>query len=215
MVTVIFDMDGVIADTEKLHAQTSEELLKEDYGILIPGPELSAEYAGTDDAFMFADLFKKHNVAGDPHQASKKRWEKMYGVLEGNIRPMPGFFSLFDQLKKNGNKIGLASGSFLHFIDLVLGSLNIADQFHALASSEEVQNPKPAPDVFLLAAKRLGVKPEECVVIEDGINGMRGARQAGMKVVALVGDTSKDWPADLVITHLGSLTLVQLQALVS
>jgi HAD superfamily hydrolase (TIGR01509 family) len=215
MLAVIFDMDGVIADTEKLHAQTSEELLRDDYGLHIPSHELSAVYAGTDDGFMFADLFQKHHVKGDPEEASKKRWQRMYDVLGGNIRPMPGFFPLFEQLKRNGNKIAVASGSFINFIDLVLDSLKIKDQFHAIASSEEVPYPKPAPDVFLLAAKRLGVEPHDCVVIEDGINGMRGAKQAGMKVVALVEDTTKDWPADLVVNSLKKLDVAQLQRLVS
>ncbi len=210
---VIFDMDGVIADTERLHAQTSAELLRE-FGILIPPKQLSAKYAGTSDEFMFRDLFSEHRIPADPITTARRRWQKMYALLEGNIQPMPGAVELIRELKQHGVRIGLASGSYLHFIDIVLGKLNLKHFFDAIASGEEVKNIKPAPDVFLLAAERLGVQPKHCVVIEDAVSGMFGAKRAGMKCVGLVENTKRQYPADVVVSGLDELSLDQLSSLI-
>lgn len=211
---VIFDMDGVIADTEKLHAQTSAEMLRE-FGILVPPKELSAKYAGTSDEFMFRDLFSEHRIPADPIATARRRWQKMYTLLDGNIQPMPGAVELIRELKQHGVKIGLASGSYLHFIDLVLGKLSVKHFFDAIASGEEVKNIKPAPDVFLLAAQRLGVQPEHCIVIEDAVSGMIGAKCAGMKCVGLVDNPLKKYPADILTSQLGLLSVARLSDLVN
>lgn len=211
---VIFDLDGVIADTEKLHAQTSAELLRE-FGILIPPNELSAKYAGTSDEFMFRDLFSEHRIPADPVALARRRWQKMYALLEGNIQPMPGAVELIQELKRHGVRIGVASGSYLQFIGLVLGKLNLGTVFDAIASGEEVKHIKPAPDVFLLAAQRLGVPPGNCVVIEDAVSGMLGAQRAGMKCVGLVDDPLKKYPADILIPQLGLLSVARLSELVN
>lgn len=209
---VIFDLDGVIADTEKLHAQTSAELLQE-FGIFIPPHQLSAKYAGTSDEFMFRDLFSEHRIPADPIAAARQRWQRMYVLLDGNIQPVPGAVELIQELKRHGVKIGVASGSYLHFINLVLGKLNLTPVFDAIASAEEVTNIKPAPDVFLLAAKRLGVAPENCVVIEDAVSGMTGAKRAGMKCVGLVENRGNEYPADTLVSHLGGVSVAQLRGL--
>ena len=209
---VIFDLDGVIADTEILHAQTSSELLQE-FGIFIPPRQLSAKYAGTSDEFMFRDLFSEHRISADPIATARRRWQKLYVLLDGNIQPMPGVVGLIQELKQHGIKIGVASGSYLHFIDIVLGKLNLKTAFDAIASSEEVRNIKPAPDVFLLAAERLGVPPKNCVVIEDAVAGMVGARRAGMKCVGLVENPANGYPADVLVSDLDAISLAQLHAL--
>ena len=209
---VIFDLDGVIADTERLHAQTSAELLQE-FGIFIPPQQLSAKYAGTSGEFMFRDLFSERRILADPIAIARRHWQKMYTLLDGNIQPMPGVVGLIQELKQHGIKIGVASGSYLHFIDIVLGKLNLKTAFDAIASGEEVRNIKPAPDVFLLAAERLGVPPKNCVVIEDAVAGMVGARRAGMKCVGLVENPANGYPADVLVSDLDAISLAQLHAL--
>jgi HAD superfamily hydrolase (TIGR01509 family) len=98
--------------------------------------------------------------------------------------------------------LAVASASELATIDLILGKLSLRDRFDAIASTEEVSRGKPAPDVFLLAAKRLGVAPEHCIVIEDAISGMTGAKAAGMRVIALWNHEPRELPADLVAKDL-------------
>lgn len=162
---------------------------------------------------MFRDLFSEHRIPADPIATARCRWQKMYALLEGNIQPMPGAVELIQELKQQGIKIGVASGSYLQFIGLVLGKLNLGTVFDAIASGEEVKNIKPAPDVFLLAAQRLGVQPEHCVVIEDAVSGMTGAKRAGMKCVGLVENSSKIYPADVLVSQLDEVSVAQLRSL--
>jgi len=92
--------------------------------------------------------------------------------------------------------------------------LKIRSKFDAIASTEEVGKGKPAPDVFLLAAKRIGVSPEDCVVIEDGLAGMIGAKRAGMKCIALVPEGSNaDYPVDIIVHSLKDLTIEKIKKL--
>ena len=90
----------------------------------------------------------------------------------------------------------------------MLTKLDLKEKFTAIASSYELEKGKPAPDIFLLAARRLNVAPEYCLVVEDGLNGMIAAKAAGMACVGLVRDnTGLDYPADLLVKDLGDKSI--------
>ena len=124
----------------------------------------------------------------------------------GEFVGIPGTLACIKQLHSR-IPLAVASASRLPVIDLVLSTLKIKDKFTALTSSREVKNGKPAPDVFLLAAQRLNASPSTCVVVEDGISGMLGARAAGMRCIALVSDDNTDYPADLIVRDLREVQL--------
>ena len=110
--------------------------------------------------------------------------------------------------------MAIASASRLEFIKKVVDALMLRDFFNVLVSSDEVQNGKPAPDAFLLAAERLGIAPTDCIVIEDGISGMIGAQKAGMKCVGLLSHVRKeDSPADLNVYDMHELSVQRLREL--
>jgi HAD superfamily hydrolase (TIGR01509 family) len=106
-------------------------------------------------------------------------------------------------------KLAVASSSNKAFIEHVLKQLNMTEYFQAIASSEEVPRGKPDPAIFLLAASRLGIDPSECVVIEDGVSGMIGAKRAGMGCIGLVLEAETDtqkFPADVVVRSHDEIT---------
>jgi beta-phosphoglucomutase family hydrolase len=201
---VIFDMDGVISDTQPLHSKVEEALLRE-YGVRLPASEITARFAGYSDKQFYEEVFAEHGVTNvNPADAIREVWERKFAAAKGNVKPIPGVENLVRSLKKRGMKLAVASASVPEFIRLVLSELGLEECFDAVTSSVEVEKGKPAPDIFLLAAKKLGVPPKECVVIEDGRNGMVAAKKAGMKCIGLV-EKDGDYPADLLIRNFSEL----------
>lgn len=204
---VIFDMDGVISDTQKLHTAVEIKILKR-FGIYMTSEEISQKYAGVSDDVMFAEIFRKHKIK--PKDISKvisEKWRIMEKLPRGRIKAIPYSLDLVNSLKKSGFKLGITSASTTKFITDVLKSLGIFDKFDAIVSASEVKSGKPAPDIFLLAAKRLSIKPSEAIVIEDGKSGMIGAIRAGMKCIGLVNDLKKKYPASKLVTTLKQISI--------
>ncbi len=199
---IIFDMDGVISDTQKLHSQAESDILAQ-YGVSLTPAEISRRYSGVKTSEFMADLLKGQKDTVDMAALMENKRAQMNKLASGGIDPIPGIFELLAYLKNCHMKIGLASASGRGFIDLVLDHLNIRSYFDAITSAEEVSQGKPAPDIFLLAAKKLELQPGDCIVIEDGISGMTAAKKAGMKSVGLVPkDTDIEYPADVIINSL-------------
>ena len=203
---VIFDMDGVVSDTERLH-QEVERLILAPYGIAPTIDRTPGRFAGMSDREFFPAVFAAHAVTGDVEAVIAEKWRRMAELAPGAIAAVPGALELIAELRVGGFRLALASASPRVFIDQVLDALAIRDRFDVVVSADEVARGKPEPDVFLLAARRLGVAPGECVVIEDAENGMTAARRAGMRCVGLVhvGEPSPR-PADLCVSDLRTLT---------
>lgn len=214
MKAVIFDMDGVVSDTETIYSETTSAFLKEK-GIAISPNDLTKKFAGTGYPNTFAHLFKAYGVTDDVMEAAEEavvRAEKAFH--ERTLQAIPGVVPLMKALHKQKIPMAIASGSKLRTINYILGKLKIKKNFEILTSAYEVEHGKPAPDVFLLAAKRLGVKPEACVVIEDGPAGVKGAKKAGMKTIGLViYGNEKEFPADLIVNSLEEVTVEKMMQL--
>lgn len=205
---VIFDMDGVISDTQTAGASIEAELFK-NHGIDMNPYEITRRFAGRQDYDMFKEVFSDvgkelPNLDG----LVEEKWDKMTSYVCANVKAVPGTKEFISTLKQHNMPIAVASASPLSFIKLVLQELKLENIFNAIASSEEVTKGKPAPDVFLLAAKRLNILPEHCLVIEDGISGMIGAKSAGMRCIALVRNLPEgEYPAELIVDDLRKVPL--------
>ncbi|MDP3964016.1 MAG: HAD family phosphatase [bacterium] len=211
--TVIFDMDGVISDTQSAHSRIEQDILGE-YGIRMDAAEITRRFAGVTGREMFPKIFSEYGVElPDIEGVLQDKWRRMQQVAAEGISEIPGVASLIRDLHANRFRLGVASGSRLAFIELVLSALNLADYFHAVSSSQEVERGKPDPAIFLLAAKKLGAKPGECLVIEDAESGMLAAKGAGMKCVGLVLDRQRSYPADMVIENFGELSVERIRDL--
>lgn len=210
---VIFDMDGVISHTEILHGKIESMLLKQ-VGIDVLPKEILENYAGISDEDMFVKIFQKHNIPQNKiAKIIKKKWKLMDQITKEKIKPVAHAIKFINDLIDNKFILGVASASRKKFIIHVLKTLNILDKFAAIVAAEEVEYGKPAPDIFLLTAKRLNVNPAETVVIEDGKSGMIGAKRAGMKCIGLVKDKAEDYPATKIVTSLNQISVAELRAL--
>lgn len=221
LAAVIFDMDGVISDTQDLHTYADSVVMPR-YGITVDPKRLYEQFAGVPDKELYAKVLGEHGIADKTEEAVKAKWVIMEKHLQGRIVPMPGVIKLINELRGDpALKIAVASSSISWFIDRVLSTLELKDKFDCITSVDEVKQGKPHPDIFLLTAHKLNVKPEECVVIEDAPMGMRAAKRANMKCVGLVKeehmatDNPQSYPADILISSLCSLSLERLRALLS
>jgi beta-phosphoglucomutase family hydrolase len=209
---VIFDMDGVISDTQKLHARVESELLKR-HGINLEPDEITRRYAGIPDEVFLSDISKIYGVSIDIEQFADEKWRLMIETAQEGVDPIPGALELIAMLWKAGFKLAVASSSIKAFIDTVLDILDIKRYFEAVVSVEDVLRGKPNPDIFLLAAKLMGVNPTDCVVIEDAVSGIKAAKKAGMKTILLAEEASHDVNPDITIRDLRELTIERLLSL--
>lgn len=172
----IFDMDGLMFDTEALWQQ-GWRMLAEKYGYE-PSAEFGREISGTSGDVMIG-VVKKHYPGIDVEKFIGEERAYVTGLLEDEVPVKEGLFVLLDFLKENGVKMAVASSSRR---EMILGNLRKAGcegYFDAVVSSTEVERAKPEPDVFLAAAKEIGLPTDECYVLEDSFGGVRAGHAAG------------------------------------
>jgi len=206
MKAVIFDMDGVISDTNFLQSRVEEELLRK-CGINLPYKEITKKYAGMADKEFFEKMFKDFDTKCDVEATIKDKYRNLLQLGKGKIKPIEGVLELINKLKNNGFKLAVASASREDLIEFILSELKILDKFDTLTSSTEVQKGKPDPETFLLTAEKLKIKPKDCTVIEDGKLGMIAAKKGGMRCIGLVEDIKGNYPADKLVSSLNQLNL--------
>jgi HAD superfamily hydrolase (TIGR01509 family) len=204
---VIFDMDGVLVDSERYWKQSEREITSR----LAPAwdPERSKELMGMNitQMFYFLDSELDPDVTRDEFTGMFNRLaDSIY--LEKVSMP-PGCMELIEGLRKEGIRMAVASSSPLNWIEMVVERFGLT-QFEALVSAEHVgHRGKPNPDIFLYAARQLGLEPGECLVIEDSENGVAAAGRAGMKCVALKNSSNEGHDlsgADMVIKGFDELS---------
>lgn len=181
---VIFDHDGVIADTEPIHLRADNIVLSRfGYGTSASENESLVGVSTRKSWEIFRDMFKIQEAVDYLVQEKTRVAVEIIGK-EG-IKPNEGLLQLLEKLKSNGYKVAIASGQYRKVIDAVLTKLKIAGYFSVIVSGEETAKGKPDPEVFITAAKRLNTNPEECAVIEDSESGVLAAKAAGMLCIAL------------------------------
>ncbi len=199
--TIIWDLDGCLSDTQKLHAKVDAEILAR-YNVKISPEEITAKYAGVRAEDFFQKLLDAKKADYNLDELLKEKWRKMEEYAKQKVTPIPGALTLMHKLRKIGFKQAVASSSTMKYIQIVLKGLKITSFFGAVASGEQVKHGKPSPDIFLLAAQKLSSPPECCVVIEDGRNGMLAAKRAGMKCIGLVADVNQEYPTEIKVSSL-------------
>lgn len=186
---VIFDMDGVIIDSEPLHFKVDKKLLSK-CGLEVDNEFLS-QYVGVSNPEMLLDIKDKYDIKYSLEELLSEKLKLVIEALdEDDLDAICGIRQLIDDLKAHGIVLAIASSSPIEFIEAVIEKTNLQHHFNVVISGEWVKKGKPAPDIFLKAARRLGVKPEECVVIEDAEMGVEAAVSAGMKCVGYVNPNS-------------------------
>jgi HAD superfamily hydrolase (TIGR01509 family) len=182
MKAVIFDMDGVIIDSEPLHAIADNQILK-DSGITAPDGYFD-RFAGWTNQSMWDEIMKDYKLPISQEEISELQLPLKIKLLqEGDYRPIAGIIELMERILELGFPMAIASSSPVQFIEAVIEKLGLRKYIRYWLSGEDVINSKPAPDIFLKVAEVLNVDPGECLVIEDSASGVAAAKRAGMKCI--------------------------------
>jgi beta-phosphoglucomutase len=185
--TVIFDLDGLLADTERLHCRAYQTALWE-HGVSLSETDYAEHWVRSGKGI--ADWVGMHCLDLDPHAVRARKSEHYLALLGSSLRPMDGALELLNALYGT-KKIALASSSYPDAVDGVLTGLNIAHFFEVIVSGLDVSRVKPAPDIFLKAASQMGVKASECLVLEDAEKGVLAAYHAGMRCIAVPNEHTR------------------------
>ena len=197
---VVFDLDGVLWDGEPLYREAVNVVLAP-YGHRLSDEEYAMIMGHSVEA-SWEWLRQRFQLTEPPAQLLRADSEAVLRLLEQSLQTLPGARPLIDELRRRAVPIAVASASLRHWVDATLLGLGLQDTFDATVSASEVDNAKPAPDLYLAAAKRLDVEPRRCLAIEDTLAGVRSAKAAGMFAVQLRAASTALPPldeADLVI----------------
>jgi len=206
----IFDLDGVLTDTAEYHYRAWKRLADEE-GIPFTRED-NEQLRGVSRRESLMRLLKGRPIPEETAQAWMARKNRYYQEYIRQMTPadvLPGVLSLLGEIRASGRKIAVASAS--KNAPLVVERLNLRPWIDVLCDGSSVDRPKPAPDLFLYAAERLGLPPVTCVVVEDAAAGVQAAHAAGMRVVGL-GPASRVGEADVVLPSLDGARLTVLLA---
>lgn len=213
---VIFDLDGVIVDSEHIHVEAEKQTMLK-YGVRISSEELR-KYTGSTAKFMFAELIEKYELDTTVEEIFNEKEEVLFELLEADTHPTKGVIELIGKLEQRNLKLGIASSAHRRLVEYVLRKLGIKHVFESIMSSEDIVHCKPNPEVFLRSADELGVSPNECVVIEDAELGVKAAKNAQMKCIGYRNPNSGNQDlskADIIVDDFSKLDLQELLSLQS
>jgi beta-phosphoglucomutase family hydrolase len=212
---VIWDLDGVIADTAHYHRKAWQETFR----------KMGREF--TEDDFKYSFGLRNYDIIPgilgkeisneEINRISDEKEVVFRRLIAGNIKPLPGVIVLMKSLEDAGFQMGLASSTPRENIHLVLEGLGIRNYLKCVIAAEDVSRGKPDPQVFLLAAVKLGIEPGDCIVIEDAVAGVAAARSAGMRCLAITTTHPRGSlrEADLIVDSLVEVSVDDIERLLA
>jgi HAD superfamily hydrolase (TIGR01509 family) len=204
---VIFDLDGVIVDSEAAWGEIRERFTRDNGGTW--KPEAVREMQGMSSVEWSRYMRDELGVPLQPNVISERVADRVGRLYAERLPLLPGAVDAVRSLSGEW-PLAVASSSNRNLIDLVVRLAGLADAFEATVSSEEVERGKPAPDVYREAARRLDVDPEACAAVEDSTNGLRSAHAAEMAVIAV---PNQDFPPESTALELADATVKSLTEL--
>lgn len=207
---LIFDMDGVLVDSEPLHLMAYQQLLGS-FGHRYTEDE-NRQFLGRRDEDCCHELVSRLRLQITAERFGQQKEKILVRLIEERAMIRPGVMNVLHEADRIGIPLAVASSAKLATIHVVTEKLGIKRFFRTLTSGDEVKLGKPAPDVFLLAAERLETAPDRCLVIEDTVNGLTAARAAGMKCVVVPCEATRHQDhslADCVLSSLDEFDVVR------
>jgi len=208
--TILWDMDGVIVNSNSYHFAAWQETFAR-RGVEFSKDAFTRLFGVRDDSII------RSAMGGEPRQEeldtiAREKEANFRTKIRGNVKPLPGAIRLLNMVKKGNFKQALVSSAPEANISLITGELNLGGFFNLIVSGKEVAESKPSPGIFLLAAEKLKVEPKDCVVIEDSPFGVKAAKAAGMRCLAVANTHPKKEleEADKVVDSLEEIELITL-----
>ncbi len=208
---VIFDMDGVLVDSEEFICEASCRMFKEK-GLTVH-PDDFLPFVGTGEDRYIGGVAEKYKFPVDINTAKKRTYDIYLQIIKGSLKPLPGVYEFIEVCQSMGKKIAVASSADRRKVMGNLAEIGLGtDRFDAVITAEDVIYKKPAPDIFLLAAERLGFASQNCLVVEDAVTGVAAAKAAGAHCLALTSSFTQAqlcdadfWAVDLSEVSLDAL----------
>jgi beta-phosphoglucomutase len=203
---VIFDMDGVIVDNQDYHHEAWMKFCMK-YGVTVEGDV--SRYFGMTNTDILTNIFPDKLSDTQLYEYSGEK-EKLYrGLYQGNIEMAEGLERVLKSLLDKDMKLGIATSAPSANVDFVLGNTNLHIYFDVVVDSSMVSKGKPDPEIYLMAAEQMGLLPEQCIVVEDSIAGVKAGKAAGMKVIAITTTSAREklGDADKIIDHFNEFEL--------
>src|SRR5215468_11005322 len=197
---VLWDMDGTLINSEEFHWISWRDTMAKE-GVQITREQFLSTFGQRNDSILSQWLGDTATPARIEKIANAKEELYRHLIRRNGISPLPGVAHWVRQLHQEGWPQAVASAAPRANIDAVLEALSATHIFQGIVSAEDVHRGKPDPEVYLTAASRVSVPPERCIVVEDAVAGVEGARRAGMRSIGVSRD-GKNLPADLVVRSL-------------
>jgi len=181
---VLFDMDGVLLDSEKLHMEAAKRVLKP-YGIEIP-ENLRLEFMGLSEREYWERLKEKFQSLPSPEILAQKKNRAFWKVIrEKDYSAFPGAREILKWLKAQKILLAVVSSTPTPQVKYILRKIGLFPFFDLLVGGEKIKEGKPSPEIYLYTARKLNLSPSDCIVIEDSKNGITAGLRAGMSVIAM------------------------------
>lgn len=200
---VIFDMDGVLIDSEEFICQAARQMFKDRYDADVP-PEDFLPFVGAGETKYIGGPAEKHGIDINMPDDKVRTYEIYLEIIKGKLGPLPGADTFIRGLKARGVKVAVASAADRMKVDGNLEAIGFTEaDFQAVITGSDVQRHKPDPQCFLMAMEGMGLTPEVCCVVEDAVNGCKAAKAAGMRCLGITSsfddatlrDAGADWTA--------------------
>jgi len=217
---LIFDLDGVIIDTEPLHAE-AKRITFEKYGLSV-SENLYAEFRGRSDQDMVESVVREFSGLSQPDSSQPASSlsaaevlnykHAVFSTLQEKIAPIQGALEFIRSARRHFEQLALTTSATKKNQQFAFEKFNLQPFFDVVVTAEEITRTKPHPDPYLITTAKLGLNPESCLVIEDSKNGIQSAKDAGCKVVALATsfrrDQLQDTNADYIVESFSELAML-------
>lgn len=202
---VIFDMDGVLLDSEPLHHQAVNHILASESNEPLTVRDY-VPFMGTTDEYTWSDLIRRFGLSRTVESYCKQYDRTVLDLYRSHSQISPGAAELVNEIRARGLALAVASSSRREWVETCLTALGIREAFDLVITGDMVERGKPDPEIYLLTARCLGVPPESCVAIEDSPNGVASAIAAGMFTTAVASSYPTDRETGGAHVHIACLT---------
>jgi HAD superfamily hydrolase (TIGR01509 family) len=182
---ILFDMDGVLADSEEFIAEAAKLMFQRTHGVTVQLSDFLPFVGAGEDKYL-GGVAALYGVVPDLMRDKAKTYEIYGELIQGRLKPLPGAVAFVRAARARGLKTALATSADRPKMVSTLAAIGLAeDDFDATVNGLDVARKKPFPDIFLEAARRVGLAPSDCLVVEDAVNGVKAALTAGCRCLAL------------------------------